>query len=521
MKQFIILILITLSTNILVAQDKQWTRGEQRIALIIGNANYPGMNSLCFNNGICPPVNDAHDMEKALKGLGFEVIQKTDLDLKNMEGTIDDFGVKLRTGKYSAALVHFSGHGSEVGGQNYLYPLDASPKSESDTRYECVNVNKILGKLDVDQVETRILLLDACRNNPFEKAWNRSSSEKGLGYINAPDNTFIGFATKPNTTASNLSANGRNGLYTEAILKHIKNPNLTIDELFTKVAQTVKQTAEDNRNIKRQVPFKLSSLSSSFSFASGKTSSSTSSMDSDGDGLVDSVDKCPYEKGPIAQDGCPDRDSDNDGILDKYDECPTKKGPASNNGCPETNTGTFIDARDGQSYTWKKMKDGKKWMTQNLNYEISDSYCYDDEESNCAQYGRLYIWAAAKKACPKGWHLPSDDEWWEMVNKYGKVCNLYRCGKKKNKRKGAGKDVYKALIKEGSSGFTALLGGIRYRFDGFGGLSSYGKYWSATKRGTGALKYEFKDSDIVNRKRSYDYSGGLSCRENASQAIDS
>jgi len=154
--------------------------------------------------------------------------------------------------------------------------------------------------------------------------------------------------------------------------------------------------------------------------------------------------------------------------------------------------GTFVDARDGQSYTWKKMKDGKKWMTENLNYKISDSYCYDDEESNCMKYGRLYTWAAAKKACPLGWRLPNDNDWKLLVTNY-------------SGDRSKGKDIKdpvlsnKALISGGSSGFMVLLGGLGFSDGGYYYLRSYGYYWSAIELdadGTGSY-YGFDEDDGV------------------------
>ena len=78
-------------------------------------------------------------------------------------------------------------------------------------------------------------------------------------------------------------------------------------------------------------------------------------------------------------------------------------------------TDTFTDSRDGQTYRWIRLKDGKKWMAQNLNYDIEGSTCYEKEKANCDKDGRLYTQKAAIAACPKGWRLPSDDEWWGLA----------------------------------------------------------------------------------------------------------
>ena len=124
------------------------------------------------------------------------------------------------------------------------------------------------------------------------------------------------------------------------------------------------------------------------------------------------------------------------------------------------NSGTFKDARDGQTYKWVRLKDGKKWMAQNLNYKTPDSWWYERKSSNGKKYGRLYTWQAAKNACPSGWRLPSDDEWWKMASYYGKAYNS-QSGQQinKNKEGDAGEAAYKALMQGGNSGFSALLGG--------------------------------------------------------------
>ena len=86
------------------------------------------------------------------------------------------------------------------------------------------------------------------------------------------------------------------------------------------------------------------------------------------------------------------------------------------------NSGTYTDQRDGQKYAWARMQDGKVWMIQNLNYKAADSWCYKNNDSLCAHYGRLYSWEAAKDACPEGWHLPSDGEWKRIGRKWIKEC---------------------------------------------------------------------------------------------------
>jgi len=174
----------------------------------------------------------------------------------------------------------------------------------------------------------------------------------------------------------------------------------------------------------------------------------------------------------------------------------------------ENETGTFTDSRDGQKYSWKRMKDGKKWMTENLNYKSSDSYCYDNNSSNCKKYGRLYTWTAAKKACSSGWRLPTDAVWKKLAMAYGGYDDWGD-----GKDKGNAKSSYKALIKNGSSGFTAQLGGYRSSDGSCNNLDSDGRYWSSTEKSTGnAWYYYFYKSSSKLLRYSHTKEAGRSCR---------
>jgi len=178
----------------------------------------------------------------------------------------------------------------------------------------------------------------------------------------------------------------------------------------------------------------------------------------------------------------------------------------------EANSGTFKDERDGQSYTWVRLKDGKKWMSQNLNYQMSGSWCYDNENGNCTKYGRLYTWYAAMLACPNDWRLPMDDDWWKMTIYYGKVSNVY-VEQNINKEDTAGNLAYLNLTEVGRGEFTALLGGGR-RSDGyFYSLNYYGIYWSSSEASSSNVwSYSFDNHDKVLYRYNNGKSLGFSCR---------
>ncbi len=224
---------------------------EKRLALIIGNADYPGSNKL--GN----PVNDATDMAAALKKLGFEVMQFTNLTNRGMREAINAFGDKLRD--YQVGLFYYAGHGVQSKGRNFLVPLDAKPESDNEIEYDCLEADRILTKMEDARTRTNIVVLDACRDTPFERKWNRGGGDNGLATMDAPIGSVIAYATSPGKTAAD--GNGRNGLYTAALLKALQTPNQTIIQLFQQVrAEVIRQSN------KKQVPWESTSLTGDFYF---------------------------------------------------------------------------------------------------------------------------------------------------------------------------------------------------------------------------------------------------------------
>jgi len=178
-----------------------------------------------------------------------------------------------------------------------------------------------------------------------------------------------------------------------------------------------------------------------------------------------------------------------------------------------TPTNTFTDSRDGQVYQTIKLKDGKIWMAQNMNFDVGEGcWFYENKPDNGKKFGRLYTWEAAKKACPKGWHIPSDDKWWEMASHYGSAGNQ-DSGKPKNTGNDAGKSAYAALTVPGNSGFHATLGGGYNLNSEFDLLDDMGTYWTATHQNTyeTVFYYFYRYYKSIGR-----YSGskkvGRSCR---------
>ena len=159
-------------------------------------------------------------MKNALVQYGFDVIEYENLTQSRMKMAMDEFGGKLKG--YDVGLFFYAGHGIQSKGYNYLIPVDANLKSEEQVEYDCVQADRILAFMESSGTKVNIIILDACRNNPFERSWTRSSAGKGLAFMTAPGGSLIAYATAPGSTASDGS--GNNGLYTSAILESIKNP---------------------------------------------------------------------------------------------------------------------------------------------------------------------------------------------------------------------------------------------------------------------------------------------------------
>ncbi len=224
---------------------------ERRVALVIGNAKYK-------EAPLSNPVNDARDVAAALQRTGFEVIMAIDATQKEMNRAIAKFGDRLTA--ESVALFYYAGHGMQVRGKNYLIPIDAEIKSESSVRVESVDVDGVLDQLSTSDLN--VVILDACRNNPFERRANRSVGAAGLAQMEAPKGSLIAYATAPGRTAAD--GEGRNGLYTQALLKYIQEPGLTIEQVFKNVRREVARATRDG-----QIPWESSSMTGDFYFIPG------------------------------------------------------------------------------------------------------------------------------------------------------------------------------------------------------------------------------------------------------------
>jgi formylglycine-generating enzyme required for sulfatase activity len=226
---------------------------EHRIALVIGNANYR-------IGSLRNPANDARAIAAALRELGFEVDEQINLSYQDMGRAVNRFGKSIR--RDSVALFYYAGHGLQVQGSNYLVPVDMEIQDEGEVQFNTVNAGQVLAKMEEAKNPVNIVILDACRDNPYARGFKRSSGSRGLAPMDAPVGSFVAYAAAPGKTADD--GKGKNGLYTESLVRQIKTPGMKIEDVFKRVRTEVR-----NKSGGSQVPEERSSLEGDFCFARG------------------------------------------------------------------------------------------------------------------------------------------------------------------------------------------------------------------------------------------------------------
>ena len=205
------------------------TKIEQRVALVVGNNDYRGRLSKLNN-----PINDARAIKELLEERGFEVIYVEDSSKKSMKENLSKFYSQIQKG--GVGMFYFSGHGIEVEGQNYLIPTDAKIEAKSDTEYEAVALAKITKRMQNAGNRLNIVVLDACRNDPF----SRGVGTGGLAKIE-PIGMFVSYSTGAGSVASD-GASGQNGLFTKSLIKHMKR-GLDLQDVFQETRKEVYQAS--------------------------------------------------------------------------------------------------------------------------------------------------------------------------------------------------------------------------------------------------------------------------------------
>ena len=220
----------------------------KRIALVVGNSNYK-------HRPLRNPGNDADDISRALRSSGFEVIDLRDASLQQMRAGVRQFGDRLINN--DVGLVYYSGHGVEVKGRNYFIPVNADIMREDEIADQGLDVSLILEKMGTAGKGVNILIVDACRDDPFGRSFR--SSSRGLAQMDAPRGTIIAYATSPGKVAAD--GDGRNSPYTKNLVKAMQQPNKPIEQVFKEVRRAVQ---EETKN--QQTPWENTSLSGDFYF---------------------------------------------------------------------------------------------------------------------------------------------------------------------------------------------------------------------------------------------------------------
>jgi uncharacterized protein (TIGR02145 family) len=395
---------------------------KDKVALVIGNGNYA-------SKMLANPENDAKAIGDVLRKLGFIVSVETNIDQKQMKKAIDDFGLDLKDAK--VALFYYAGHGVQHRGLNYLVPIDAEIISEAQIEYDCVQADRVLTAMEESGVKIKIMILDACRNNPFEKSWTRSAASSGLAVMTAANNTFIAYATAPGSTASDGS--GNNSLYTSALLESIILPDLSIDQVFQVVG---KKVTASSMNV--QFPWKSSSLTDDFYFNREAT---------DNSGIIGAD----YYMDP--------RDNKNYKIVKIGTQVWMK------------NNLNYLSFNNGDSIP--ELRDLSSWSSS-----TSPATCvYKNRLAYASTYGRLYNFYAAsdvRNLCPAGWHVPTIDDWRLLESELGG--SLIAGGKMKEQ--GTGNWVPPNASATDESGFTAQPFGSREDRTDYCNLGSYAGFYS-------------------------------------------
>jgi hypothetical protein len=236
---------------------------ETRIALVIGNSDYA--------SGPLPnPANDAKLIGDALTGLGFDVIARRNADQLTMKRAIQEFGSRLeKAGPGAVGLFYYAGHGVQLSGRNYLIPTTARIEREGDVEIEAVSADWVIEQMRYARNRLNIVILDACRNNPFTRSMR--SVDHGLATMDAPAGILIAYSTAPGAVAAD--GTGRNSPYTEALTQAMREMHEPVEQVFKHVRVGVMNATDG-----KQVPWESSSLTGDFYFAApNKVAAETSS----------------------------------------------------------------------------------------------------------------------------------------------------------------------------------------------------------------------------------------------------
>lgn len=234
--------------------------GSQRVALVIGNSAY-------VQGRLRNPVNDARAIQARLKNLGFDVILKENLKTRDIGGIYREFRSKIVPG--GVALVFYAGHGVQFKGQNFFPAVDADINFEEDVPLQSLNLGTLLDNMEEAKAGVSLVFLDACRDNPFARRFR--SGTRGLAKVESASGTLIHYATRPGSVADD--GDGNNGTYTEALLAHLSEPGVPVEQVLKRVTNRVMDKTKG-----KQEPWIEGSLRGDFYFLPTTAQTSTAAQ---------------------------------------------------------------------------------------------------------------------------------------------------------------------------------------------------------------------------------------------------
>jgi uncharacterized protein (TIGR02145 family) len=327
----------------------------QRVALVVGNSSYA-------DKPLKNPVNDALLMQRTLKDLGFEVSLVRNADRKGMLVSLREFEAKARGAE--VALFYFAGHGAQVQGANYLIPVGSAIRSDTDVPDEAVEADSVLRRIESAGSRVGLVVLDACRDNPF--AGSSRSGSRGLGRMNVTSGSIVAYATTPGSTADD--GKGANGVYTEQLARQLKTPGLDIKEVFDRTAIEVERLTGGKQRPREDV-----GLRGRFVLNSAGGSADPSA------GLAATPAGAPASPPVVVAALSPQAGASKTGRVR-----------------PSADGATVVD--EGSGVVWARCSVGQQWTG-----------------STCSGAPTLLKFDQVASAVPKGWRLPSPRELQSLV----------------------------------------------------------------------------------------------------------
>ena len=250
-----ILFWLCLVTSAMLTHSAMSQQTAARVALIIGNANYPDAST-----PLSTTIKDARTLAEEFRRSDFDVDLKENIGKEDMQRAIDAFTGKIRSGM--AALFYFSGYGIQVARQTYLIPVNAQVWTEAEVRRDGISVDALLAEMHKKGAKVKIVILDAARRNPFERRFRASAA--GLAALDAPDGTLAMYSAAPGKVINEGA--GPNSLFVGELIKELRVPNLTAEEVFNHARIGVSRASNNE-----QVPWVASSLVDEFYFGKSRT----------------------------------------------------------------------------------------------------------------------------------------------------------------------------------------------------------------------------------------------------------